>query len=142
MINSSEPVAREFATLGPIPRAPTTAFVFEATGIIVGARWRCTGRPLYERQRRDACFLHRKHYGRGSGLTLHSARQPDAVTVFFHRGDSAYHLPGFKKIDRLMLIVAETMQITDRRNSCLKSRAQIFDGSGRRFFIVRRKNLR
>jgi hypothetical protein len=142
VINGSEPVASEFAALGPIARASTIAFVFEATDIIVGARWRCTGRPLYERQRREACFLHRKHYGRGSGPTLHGARQPDAVTVFFHRSDSAYHSPGFKKIDRSMLIVAETEQIADRRNSLLKSRVQIFDGSGRRFFTVRRKNLR
>jgi hypothetical protein len=48
----------------------------------------------------------------------------------------------FKKIDRLMPIVAETEQIADRRNLCLKSRAQFSDGSERRFFVARRKNLR
>jgi hypothetical protein len=46
------------------------------------------------------------------------------------------------KIDRSMPIVAETQQILNRRNSPLNSRAEISDGSGRRFFVVRRKNLR
>jgi hypothetical protein len=43
-------------------------------------------------------------------------------------------------IDQSMPIVAETEQIAERRNSPLNSRAQISDGSGRRFFIVCRKN--
>jgi len=43
----------------------------------------------------------------------------------------------FKKIDRLIPIVVETEQIVDRRNWCLKSRAQISDGLARRFFVVR-----
>ena len=38
-----------------------------------------------------------------------------------------------------MSIVAETEQIADRRNSRLESRAQIFDGSARRFFFPREK---
>jgi hypothetical protein len=46
------------------------------------------------------------------------------------------------KIGRSMPIVAETEQIADRRNSPLNSRAQFFDGSERRFFLVRRRNLR
>jgi hypothetical protein len=45
------------------------------------------------------------------------------------------------KIDQLMPIVAEGEQIADRQNSYLKSRAQIFDGSGRRFFVGCRKEL-
>jgi hypothetical protein len=47
-----------------------------------------------------------------------------------------------RKIDQLMPIVAEIEQIPSRRNSRLKSRAQISDGSGRRLFIARGKNLR
>jgi hypothetical protein len=43
------------------------------------------------------------------------------------------------EIDRLMPIAAEAEQIADRRNSCLKSRARISDGSGRRCLTVRRK---
>ena len=46
-----------------------------------------------------------------------------------------------RKIDQLMPIVAEIEQISSRRNSRLKSRAQISDGSGRRFFLVRRKKF-
>jgi hypothetical protein len=43
----------------------------------------------------------------------------------------------FKKIDRLMPIVAETEQIADRRNLCLKSRARISDVSRKRRIGVR-----
>jgi hypothetical protein len=46
------------------------------------------------------------------------------------------------KIDRSLSIVAETEPILDRRNFPLNSRAQISDGSARRFFVARRKNLR
>jgi hypothetical protein len=46
------------------------------------------------------------------------------------------------KIARSMSIVPETGQTLIRRNSPLKSRAQIADGSPRRFFVVRIKNLR
>jgi hypothetical protein len=38
-------------------------------------------------------------------------------------------LMSLRKIDRSFPIVAETEQIANGRNSCLKSRAQIFDGS-------------
>src|SRR5438876_12094396 len=41
-----------------------------------------------------------------------------------------------------MPIVAETEQVLSRRNILFKSRAQIFDGSARRFFVGRRKNYR
>jgi hypothetical protein len=61
------------------------------------------------------------------------------VTVFF--GNRSYRSvgDGQRKIDRSMPIVAEAIQITNRRNSCLKSRARISDGSPRRFFTMRRK---
>jgi hypothetical protein len=64
------------------------------------------------------------------------------ATVFF--GNCRYGSVGGrqKEIDRLIPIVAETEQIVDRRNRRLKSRAQISDGSARRFFVVRRKDLR
>jgi hypothetical protein len=60
---------------------------------------------------------------------------------FFASGSELGSLPGLTKIDRLMPIVAETEQIPNRPNFPLKSKAQIFDGSGRRFFVVRGKNL-
>jgi len=43
------------------------------------------------------------------------------------------------KIDQSMPIVIETEQVADRRNPHLKSRAQISDGSARRFFVRRVK---
>jgi hypothetical protein len=43
------------------------------------------------------------------------------------------------KIDRSMSIVPESVQNPIRRNSPLKSRAQIPDGSLRRFFVVRKR---
>jgi hypothetical protein len=46
------------------------------------------------------------------------------------------------KFDRSVPIVAETEQIPKRRNSPLNSRAQISDGSARRFFVVRENNSR
>jgi hypothetical protein len=74
-------------------------------------------------------------------LALLGLRQ-SMVTVFF--GNRSYRSvgDGQRKIDRSMPIVAEAIQITDRRNSCLKSRARISDGSPRRFFTMRRRNLR
>jgi hypothetical protein len=65
----------------------------------------------------------------------------DGDGLFFHRGVSAYHSVGFKKIDRSSAIVAETEQIPNRENSPLNSRAQILDGSGSRFFVVRGENF-
>ncbi|HUN97373.1 MAG TPA: hypothetical protein VMU69_14230, partial [Bradyrhizobium sp.] len=47
-----------------------------------------------------------------------------------------------QEIDQAMPIVAETEQIVDRRDSCLKSRARFSDGSGIRFFRMLGKNLR
>jgi hypothetical protein len=46
-------------------------------------------------------------------------------------------IPG---IGQSIPIVAETEQIVDHRNWCLRSRARISDGSARRFFVVRWKN--
>jgi len=64
------------------------------------------------------------------------------VTVFFGAADVDQSAARQKKIDRSMSIVAEAKQIPNRRNSLLKSRAQISDGSERRFFLVRGKSLR
>jgi hypothetical protein len=74
-------------------------------------------------------------------LKRHHQSHSDADGLFayccsFDAGNAA------PKIDRSMPIVAETEKILNRQNSPLNSRAQIFDGSGRRFFIVRTKNLR
>lgn len=49
--------------------------------------------------------------------------------------------PSEEGFDQSMPIVAETVQIPSRRNSSLNSRAQFSDGPGRRFFVVRGKNL-
>jgi hypothetical protein len=59
------------------------------------------------------------------------------VTVFFWELPVRLGRRPSEKLDRLIPIVAETEQIVDRRNWCLKSRAQISDGSARRFFVVR-----
>ena len=45
-----------------------------------------------------------------------------------------------QELEQLMQIAAETEQIADRRISCLKSRAQISDGSCARCSSGRRKN--
>jgi hypothetical protein len=45
------------------------------------------------------------------------------------------------KIDRSTSIVSETKQILNPRNSSLKSRAQIFDGSQSRFVMARRESV-
>jgi len=66
-----------------------------------------------------------------SGLTVFFTTEP--ITL------SAYDVA---KIDQLIPIVAETEQIPNRQNSRLKSKPQISDGSGRRFFFTHRKNLR
>ncbi len=63
------------------------------------------------------------------------------VTVFFSRRQLVPYARCIRKIDRLMPIVAGTGRFENRGNSRLKSRAQIFDGSWRRFFLVRRKNF-
>jgi hypothetical protein len=61
------------------------------------------------------------------------------VTVFFVV--AAYRSAGAirRKIDQLVSIVAETDQIPIRRNSPLKSRARISDGSERRSFVPHRQ---
>jgi hypothetical protein len=68
-------------------------------------------------------------------------KSPPAPTVFFDWSD-AIILAEIPKTDRLIRIVGETQQIPNRRISPLNSRAQISDGSGRRFFVVRGKSLR
>jgi len=65
-----------------------------------------------------------------------------ALTVFFTTEPITPSVDDVAKIDQLIPIVAETEQIPNRQNSRLKSRPQISDGSGRRFFFMQRKNLR
>jgi hypothetical protein len=62
------------------------------------------------------------------------------VTVFLIKERITARRVPTSRIDRSMPIVAETEQITDRRNSYLESRARISDGPGRRFFVMRSKN--
>jgi hypothetical protein len=64
-----------------------------------------------------------------------------SLTVFFEPRWRC-RLAEDPRIDQSIPIVTESGQITDRRNLRLKSRAQIPDGSARRFFLVRRKILR
>jgi hypothetical protein len=47
--------------------------------------------------------------------------------------------PATSKIDQSMPIVAETEQVANRRNSHLKSRVRISDGSRSRFFALGKK---
>jgi hypothetical protein len=74
----------------------------------------------------------------GSRTRLEVTASADGL--FFDWSD-AIILAETPKIDRLILIVCETEPILNRRISSLNSRARISDGMGRRFFIVRRKNL-
>jgi hypothetical protein len=61
------------------------------------------------------------------------------VTVFFVVGGYRSAAAKSGKIDQLMSIVAETDQIQIPRYSPLNLRAQIFDGSWRRFSLIIRK---
>jgi hypothetical protein len=65
-----------------------------------------------------------------------------ALTAFFAGERALFRRYLFQKIDQSMPIVAETELIANRRGSRLESRARISDGSARRFFVVRRKDLR
>jgi hypothetical protein len=62
------------------------------------------------------------------------------MTVFLAEHGITACLVRTSKIDRSIPIVAETEQILNRQISPLKSRAQISDGSPRRFFVVRGKS--
>jgi hypothetical protein len=80
------------------------------------------------------------------GLALASRRRrriggAPSDGIFGRSADDELTL-GMSKIDRLMSIVPETGQNRIRRNSPLKSRAQIYDGSMSRFFVLRREHLR
>jgi len=61
------------------------------------------------------------------------------MTVFSRVARADCSLDRSQKIDKSLPIVPEAELVADRRNSRLKSRAQISDGSGRRRFVVRRK---
>jgi hypothetical protein len=63
------------------------------------------------------------------------------LTVFFGRNSAAVRAADSERIDQWMPIFRETERALNQRNSSLNSRAEISDGSGRRFFVVRRKNL-
>src|SRR6516162_4688807 len=95
--------------------------------------------------------LHRTPPRRKSGTDRHetetarfsvSFRLLLAVTIFLPTGLIVKAQLRTSKIDQSMSIVAETEGILNRRNFPLKSRAKISDGSVRRFFVVRSKNLR
>lgn len=60
----------------------------------------------------------------------------------FRVGPMTLFSPETLKIERSLPIMVETEQIPNRRNSLLKSKAQISDGLESRFLIVRRKILR
>jgi hypothetical protein len=62
---------------------------------------------------------------------------PSRLTVFLQPTRQCYRGRRPRKTDQLVLIVSEIEQVPSRRNSRLKSRAQIFDGLGRRFFLAR-----
>jgi hypothetical protein len=73
---------------------------------------------------------------------LHS----DVVSAIVVEGDGLFRSQADKavtaamqKIDRSTSIVAETEQFGERRNSCLKSRARLSDGSERRFLVCAEK---
>jgi len=63
------------------------------------------------------------------------------VTVFLGWAGERSLSASISKIGQLMPIVSETDQIADRQNFSLNSRAQISDGSARRFFGVSKRRL-
>jgi hypothetical protein len=64
-----------------------------------------------------------------------------SVTVFFFERTANAIWSAHSRNRPMMPIVSETEQIRNWRNLLLKSRAEISDGSTRRFFVVRRRNL-
>jgi hypothetical protein len=66
----------------------------------------------------------------------------DEADGLFRQADKVALGAEFEKIDRSPPIVAEIELTPNGRNSLLKSGARISDGSGRRFFVVRKKYLR
>lgn len=79
-------------------------------------------------------------------LSLHSdvanAIVVEADGLFCSRADKAVAAEDAEKIDQSMPIVAGTDPILNRRNFLLNSRAQISDGSGGRFVVVCKNDLR
>jgi len=63
------------------------------------------------------------------------------MTVFSPGGGHMAIARGFGEIDRSIPIAAETGQILNRLNFLLVSRAQIFEGSEGRSFVMRGKKL-
>jgi hypothetical protein len=70
------------------------------------------------------------------------ADRAKAMTVFLTLACNALRDRRSEEIDQSLSIVAEIERTADRPKSCLKSRAQISDGSARRFFMAHRKKLR
>jgi hypothetical protein len=62
---------------------------------------------------------------------------PSRLTVFLQPSRQRYRGRRPGKIDQLVPIVVEIEHVPSRRNSRLNSRAQIFDGLGRRSFLAR-----
>jgi hypothetical protein len=73
--------------------------------------------------------------GCGLAMSLRMRRRPRGDGVFCGGADGGLSLRR-SQIGQSIPIVAETEQVADRRNSCLKSIAQISDGSRRRFFVA------
>ena len=71
----------------------------------------------------------------------HEPKDAPGDGVFCRGADGGLSLRR-SQIGQSIPIAAETKQIADRRNSFLKSIAQISDGSRRRFFVASGKNLR
>jgi hypothetical protein len=69
-----------------------------------------------------------------AGRTIRMATAK-ATVILRHYVEGGAHRKA-SEVYRLMPIVDETTTIADRRNSRLKSRAQVSDGSGRRFFAM------
>jgi hypothetical protein len=67
--------------------------------------------------------------------------QDTVTTIFFHSWRYTTVAGRQGKIDQLKLIVLEAKQITDRRNSCLISRARISDGSARWLFAAHKRRI-
>jgi hypothetical protein len=77
--------------------------------------------------------------GTASGLFVRITPRGAGIDgLFSDRGDPIT-LVKTPKIVPSMPIVSETERLANWRNSPLNSKAQISDGSGRRFFVVRRK---
>src|ERR1700722_5306075 len=74
----------------------------------------------------------------GATATLRTDQRFAIADGLFWQAVDAGLAEELEKNRQSIAIVAETEQIADRRNSCLKSRAHISEGSGSRSLVVRR----